>query len=108
MEESKKVNNFVNLVGICSPGLSSAPAIAEWVESVAEQKGFAKNTIEKTVKLHHNRLKELPEDKINELVKADSRYGRIICRCEKSPRAKSSKLYTLPSRLPPSTPSSAA
>lgn len=83
MEESKKVNNFVNLVGICSPGLSSAPAIAEWVESVAEQKGFAKNTIEKTVKLHHNRLKELSEDKINELVKADSRYGRIICRCEK-------------------------
>lgn len=35
------------------------------------------------MKLNHNRLKELPEDKINELVKADSRYGRIICRCEK-------------------------
>lgn len=83
MEESKKVKNLVNLVGICSPGLSSAPAIAEWVESVVSEKGYIKNTDEKTICLHHNRLKELPEDKINKLIQKDSRYGRIICRCEK-------------------------
>ena len=34
IEKSKKVKNVINIAGICSPGLSSAPAIANMVETL--------------------------------------------------------------------------
>ncbi len=83
IEYSKKVPNFINLVGICSPGLSSAPAIAEHVEQMVSDKGFEKDGDKKLERLTHHRLARMSADEINELIKSDSRFGRIICRCEK-------------------------
>ncbi len=82
--ESEKVDNFFMAIGICSPGLTSAPAIAEFLtDGVAKRLGAARKQnvvaeLEKPV-----RVKELDDVALNELIKKDSRFGRIVCRCEK-------------------------
>lgn len=82
--KSEKVENFLMAVGICSPGLSSAPAIAEELEKEiveilgSEQKKHFIVQMEKK-----KRLLELSEDELNALIKKDNSWGRIVCRCEK-------------------------
>lgn len=77
-------NNFVNVSAIESPGLTSAPAIAEYVIELLKQNGLKiedKETYVKTREAYH-RFQELNEEEKNALIKKDSRYGRVICRCE--------------------------
>ena len=85
IEEANEAKGFINLVGIESPGLTSAPAIASMVcdmvsehmelnpkrDAVRERPGSA---------LHFH---ELPFDVRENLVKENPEYGEIICRCEK-------------------------
>ncbi|MDR3217131.1 MAG: NAD(P)/FAD-dependent oxidoreductase [Clostridiaceae bacterium] len=84
IEQSKLKDGFSYLAGICSPGLTSAPAIAEYVvnELVAPFKALVpkKNCV--TVMPKHKRLKELTAAEIKERVRADEAWGRVICRCE--------------------------
>ncbi len=75
----------VTLAGIESPGLSSAPAIAEYVEEMLKNDmGFAAdlkkdyNPIRKPGHYFH----DLSMEEKNEIIKKDPRYGRIVCRCE--------------------------
>ncbi|MDK0968063.1 NAD(P)/FAD-dependent oxidoreductase [Clostridium perfringens] len=81
--ESKDVKGFFDVAGIKSPGLSSAPAIAVDVVKMLDESGLAlekkDNFNEKREQVHFIELS--PEEKAN-LIKKDSRYGRIICRCE--------------------------
>ncbi len=83
IKEEEKAPNFINLVGIESPGLSAAPAIALYVANIIAKK-----------------IKLIPKDKFNpyrkakkcfqelslsekaELIKNDPLSGDIICRCE--------------------------
>ena len=81
----KNRDNVITLAGIESPGLSSAPAIAEYVdEMLVNEMGFKAelkadyNPIRKSAHYFH----ELSMEKKNELIKKDPRYGRIVCRCE--------------------------
>lgn len=72
---------FINVAGIESPGLSSAPAIAEYVRDMldvelVENKEF--NPIRKP--MHY--FKEATIEEKNEIIKKDASFGRIICRCE--------------------------
>ena len=76
IEKSKKVENVINICGINSPGLTSAPAIAEYVLSLLDIENRQKENIVKRIPY---RIKE--DDRAN-LIKKDSRYGKIICRCE--------------------------
>jgi glycerol-3-phosphate dehydrogenase len=76
---------FIHLIGIESPGLTSAPAIAEMVRKMvekhisltprddfaAERPGFS------------GTFSDLPKEQRMELIKSDSEYGEIFCRCEK-------------------------
>lgn len=79
VEKSKINNNVINIAGICSPGLSSAPAIAL---DVLEMLGI-KNVEVKSKRIEPYILaKDLPKAKYNALVKQDERYGKIICKCE--------------------------
>jgi len=85
VEEAKDMRGFINLIGIESPGLTSAPAIAEMVRDlvskhipleekkgfIAERHGFAAHFC------------ELPAEEQERLIKKDPEYGEIICRCEK-------------------------
>ncbi len=81
----KHREGVITLAGIESPGLSSAPAIAEYVdEMLTKEMGFSAeikadyDPIRKPAHYFH----ELSMDKKNELIKKDPRYGRIVCRCE--------------------------
>lgn len=84
IKESDIVKNFLMAVGICSPGLTSAPAIARELENFAVKilNPVLKDSVIVTMQRHKS-LKELSEDELNELIREDSRWGRIVCRCEK-------------------------
>ena len=77
-------DGVVTLGGIESPGLSSAPAIAEYVEELLLADGLnapVKADYDPTRKAAHY-FHELSMEEKNEIIKKDPRYGRIVCRCE--------------------------
>jgi glycerol-3-phosphate dehydrogenase len=78
------VQGFVNLGGIESPGLTSAPAVAERVVALLQGAG---ETLQKRSDWNPNRparpvFRHLSKEEQAALVEEDARYGRIICRCE--------------------------
>ncbi len=81
IEKSKKIDGVINLAGICSPGLTSAPAIAEMVVKLLEFKDKEKENLKSLPKftLFKNMTKQEQEDAL----KKDPRYGQIVCKCEK-------------------------
>ncbi len=74
---------FIDVAGIKSPGLSSAPAIAEEVVRMLGEDGLAlekkTNFIDKRT---HIRFKELSYEEKNALIDEKPAYGRVVCRCE--------------------------
>ena len=93
IEASKKIRGFINVAGIESPGLSSAPAIAEMVSGILKE---VAQEISPQLELNYKDdfIETLPEqprfadylDKTGEwqeIVEKDADYGEIICRCEK-------------------------
>lgn len=83
IKQSEKFKGYFILAGICSPGLTSAPAIGQYIADEIEKIAPVKKPDNIVTALHHERLKDLSEKELNDKVKADSRWGRIICRCEK-------------------------
>ena len=75
---------FINVAGIESPGLTSAPAIAKYVVELAAKQGVELN--EKAdfnpyrAPMHHFREASI-EEKM-EVIRKDKTYGKIVCRCE--------------------------
>lgn len=78
------VKNFVNVAGIESPGLSSAPAIAIKVAYMLNEMGLSLdvNRDFNGVRPKMHGFKELSIDQKNAIIKKDKSYGKIICRCE--------------------------
>lgn len=81
--EVKDAKGFINAAGIESPGLSSAPAIAEMVTDIV--KGLL--PLEKNPDFVGTRKGILRPDTLsleerNKLIKEHPEYGNIICRCE--------------------------
>lgn len=77
-------DDFINIASIESPGLASAPAIAEYVrdefvlpEFEPEINEAAIMTKEKSIA-----LADLTEDERAELIKENPAYGNMVCRCE--------------------------
>ena len=80
IEKSKKVDNVINLAGICSPGLSSSPAIAKYVMKLL---GFKYNINKKSIKIKpYINLNTMSLKQKNALIKSNEDYGKIICKCE--------------------------
>jgi glycerol-3-phosphate dehydrogenase len=78
------VPGFVNVAGIQSPGLTSAPAIALYVVNILKKAGLK---LVKKKKFFKNReasthLFAIPFAKTKQLIKKDPAYGDIVCRCE--------------------------
>ena len=74
---------FVNLVGIQSPGLTAAPAIAEYVvRMLSEKVKFLprKNYIAERAGIP--RFRELGHGERNALIRKNPEYGEVVCRCE--------------------------
>lgn len=80
-----KINNgVVTLAGIESPGLSSAPAIAEYVEELLLSAGMTdkKKADFNPIRRSSHYFKNLSMEEKNEVIKKNPRYGKIVCRCE--------------------------
>ena len=83
IEESKAHPGFIDLAGIKSPGLSSAPAIAKLAAEMLKADGLALEPDPDFVdKREHIVFKNLSAEEKNELIRKDPRYGRVVCRCE--------------------------
>lgn len=77
---SEDLPSFINLIGIQSPGLTAAPAIAKYVVKMLPKFEVNKNFNPHLPKYVH--LKDLDDETRNELIKKNPEYGWIICRCE--------------------------
>ena len=74
---------FIDLAGICSPGLSAAPAIGEYAVELLKKTGLAAEKKENFVcRRRRVRFKELSFEERAALVAKNPAYGRVICRCE--------------------------
>lgn len=84
IEESKNCKNFFNCAGIESPGLTSAPAIAEFVVDNLIGEKFKLNKKEdfNPIRKPDYFFSRLTVEEKNEIIKKDPSYGRIVCRCE--------------------------
>ncbi len=84
IEEDKEVKRFVHVAGISSPGLASAPAIAEYVVSLLKKSGLQLTTNKDFVPIFKGipNFKLASDKKKKQLIEGNKLYGRIICRCE--------------------------
>ena len=81
--EQSKVENLYNVVGIESPGLTSAPAIGEYVaEYVAKKFNAKENKQFNPIRRSYEFFKKMSIDEKNALIKERPEFGKIICRCE--------------------------
>lgn len=82
---SSAVNkNFINAAGIESPGLSSAPAIAEMVEGIFLELtgGIVKKENYNPIRPEPVRFRHMTTEERAKLIEKNKAYGRIVCRCE--------------------------
>lgn len=81
LEESAP--GFIDLAGICSPGLSAAPAIGEYAVELLQKAGLeARKKAHFVCERRRTRFKELSEADRAALVAREPAFGRVICRCE--------------------------
>ena len=75
--------NFIDLAGIKSPGLSSAPAIALEAMKLLNECGFAPERKANPITTRKKkRFRYLNDQERREMIKENPLYGRVICRCE--------------------------
>jgi glycerol-3-phosphate dehydrogenase len=77
------VEGLFNVAGICSPGLTASPAIAEYVVSLLDERkmlGEMKDRWNNSRKVV--RFMELTDEEKKDALKRNPLYGRVICRCE--------------------------
>lgn len=83
IEEAKDANNFINVIGIDSPGLTCAPAIANYVVDLIKDKiELEEKTNFKSNRTKMIRMSELSIDEKNKLISENPDYGKMICKCE--------------------------
>ena len=74
--------NFIDAAGICSPGLSSAPAIGEYVAELLKEKMTLEKKDNFICERKRVKLKALNPEERAKLIEKNPKYGHIICRCE--------------------------
>ena len=83
IKSSKDNPNFINVIGIDSPGLTAAPAIGKYVVSLVSN--IVNLTEKDNFKEHRNgiiRFSELNIEEKNKIIKENSSYGKMVCKCE--------------------------
>lgn len=84
IKPSKQVDGLLNLVGISSPGLTSAPALSIYVVDMLRDMGLE---LEPKPDFHPRRkgiqhFFSRTWEQRKQLIDEDPHYGRIVCRCE--------------------------
>ncbi|MCD8194797.1 MAG: NAD(P)/FAD-dependent oxidoreductase [Coprobacillus sp.] len=90
---------FINVAGIESPGLSSSPAIGDYVVKKLvlplfpniKEKPYFNPRVRRYI-----RFKDLTEKEKEELIKKDPSYGEIVCVCEQISLGEILDLFTRP------------
>ncbi|MCX7026453.1 MAG: NAD(P)/FAD-dependent oxidoreductase [Spirochaetes bacterium] len=83
IEESRANPGFISLIGIESPGLTSAPAIAEYVteQFVAPKKTLIRNPAASTTRPAPRRIADMDAEELAAAYRSDPAFGEIVCRC---------------------------
>ncbi len=87
IEASRRVDNLVHLAGIQSPGLASAPAIAQEAARLAGEILQRRGPLRPRQGFNPRRrgiprLNTLTRESRQAQVEADPAFGRVVCRCE--------------------------
>lgn len=84
IEELPDARGFINAACIESPGLASAPAVADYIISEFISKHIDLNMNSNAVMCRKAPviMEELTPEERSEAIKRDPLYGKIICRCE--------------------------
>ncbi len=82
--ESQIVKGFIHVAGIQSPGIASAPAIAEYVRDLLDNAGLV---IEENSNYNPYRKRKIIFSQLSlheqdALIQKEQAYGRLVCRCE--------------------------
>jgi len=78
-------SGFINVAGVKSPGLTSAPAIAEMVVEILRREGLTldeKDDFDPHRKPIVHPIRDFHPTKARELIAHDTHYGHVVCRCE--------------------------
>jgi len=77
-------DGFINVAAIESPGLSSSPAIAEYVADLLREAGESLSPRAdfngKRLPMHY--FRELSREEKNRIIAKNPEYAHVICRCE--------------------------
>jgi glycerol-3-phosphate dehydrogenase len=77
------LENFINLIGIESPGLTSSPAIAKLVVQMIKKKlDMKEKTDFDPIRRRTTPFSESSRIEQVSLIKGDPAYGEMVCRCE--------------------------
>ncbi|MDR1215209.1 MAG: NAD(P)/FAD-dependent oxidoreductase [Treponema sp.] len=107
IELSPVTGGFINVGGIQSPGLASAPAIAEMVEGIFVEAlahdgpPLERNPTFNPLREREKEFRHLSHEEQDELIHREPAYGRIVCRCESITEGEI--LAAIRSPLPPSS-----
>ncbi len=79
-----KVKGFINVAGIQSPGLTAAPAIAEYMREILKDEGL---TLEPKPRFKPHvppppRFAMLPPEEQQKLIEQNPMFAKVVCRCE--------------------------
>lgn len=87
--KSAVVPGLFQAAGIQSPGVASAPAIAERMELVMREAGVELHERADWNPIHHapDDFDRAPLARKEELIESDPAWGQIVCRCETVPEA---------------------
>jgi len=84
IEASKQRPRFIQVAGIQSPGLTAAPAIADYVKDILKKAGLT--LLEKPdydpCTRDVPRFRNCSKEELDKLIKENPAYGEVICRCE--------------------------
>ncbi len=77
-------DGFINVAGIQSPGLTSAPAIAEYVRDLLRDRGLELNERQdfKPRESGLSRFAAMSVEEQAEAIARDRHFARVVCRCE--------------------------
>lgn len=81
--EAEDAKGFIDCAGIESPGIASCPAIGEMVAEILRDKmGLLKKDHFVSTRRGITNPNELSLEERNALIRENSSYGNIVCRCE--------------------------